>query len=68
MTPTWPYGTAVFLQGTALLGLSYVLGERHKVCTRNEPYQSGIATIDSAWLCLSAKFCLVAIQQKQETK
>ena len=64
MTTIWPfvvYGTAVFLLVAAMLGLSYVLGERHKDRARNEPYESGIVATGSARLRLSAKFYLVAM-------
>lgn len=64
MTTSWPfvvYGTAVFLLVAAMLGLSYVLGERHKDRARNEPYESGIMATGSARLRLSAKFYLVAM-------
>ncbi|MAU00190.1 MAG: NADH-quinone oxidoreductase subunit A [Anaerolineaceae bacterium] len=64
MTTIWPfvvYGTAVFLLVAAMLGLSYVLGERHKDRARNEPYESGITATGSARLRLSAKFYLVAM-------
>lgn len=64
MTPIWPfvvYATAVIILVAAMLGLSYVLGERHKDRARNEPYESGIVTTGTARLRLSAKFYLVAM-------
>lgn len=44
-----------------MLGLSYVLGERHKAHARNEPYESGVEATGTARLRLSAKFYLVAM-------
>jgi len=64
MTPVWPfvvYVTAVFIVIAAMLGLSYILGERHKDRARGQPYESGIVTTGSARLRLSAKFYLVAM-------
>jgi NADH-quinone oxidoreductase subunit A len=64
MMALWPfvvYGTAVLVLVAAMLGLSHVLGERHKAPARNEPFESGIPTTGSARLRLSAKFYLVAM-------
>jgi NADH-quinone oxidoreductase subunit A len=44
-----------------MLGLSYVLGEKHNERETGEPYESGILTTGSARLRLSAKFYLVAM-------
>ena len=63
-TQLWPlvvYGTAVIVLVAAMIGLSYVLGERHKARGRNEPYESGIESTGTARLRLSANFYLVAM-------
>lgn len=60
----WPfavYFAAVIFVVAAMLGLSYVLGERHKERATGDPYESGIMTTGSARLRLSAKFYLVAM-------
>jgi NADH-quinone oxidoreductase subunit A len=43
-----------------MLGLSYVLGERHKGRATGEPYESGIAPTGSARLRFDVKFYRVA--------
>lgn len=60
----WPlavYFAAVLVVVAGMLGLSYVLGERHKERATGEPYESGIVSTGSARLRLSAKFYLVAM-------
>jgi NADH-quinone oxidoreductase subunit A len=60
----WPfavYFAAVIFVVAVMLGLSYVLGERHKERATDEPYESGIMTTGSARLRFSAKFYLVAM-------
>lgn len=63
-TILWPFGiyfgAVIFLVG-AMIGLSYILGERHKERATGEPYESGIMPTGSARLRLSAKFYLVAM-------
>jgi NADH-quinone oxidoreductase subunit A len=55
----WPlgvyFGLVVLLVG-AMLGLSYLLGERHQGRTRGEPYESGIVPTGSARLRFDIKF------------
>jgi NADH-quinone oxidoreductase subunit A len=46
---------------SVMIGLSYVLGERHKEHATDLPYESGIVSFGSARLRLSAKFYLVAL-------
>lgn len=59
--PFLVYGLgAVFIVGV-MLGLSYVLGQRHRDRETDEPYESGIKTTGSARLRFSAKFYLVAM-------
>ena len=59
----WPlgvYSLLVILLAGAMLGLSYVLGERHKGRTMGEPYESGIVPTGSARLRFDVKFYRVA--------
>lgn len=60
----WPL--AVYLIGVAgviavMIGLSYVLGQRHAERATNEAYESGILITSSARLRFSAKFYLVSM-------
>jgi len=60
----WPLGVytaLVLLLVTAMLGLSYVLGQRHHDRSTDSPYESGILSEGSARVRLSAKFYLVAM-------
>jgi NADH-quinone oxidoreductase subunit A len=62
-TPLWPlvvyFGSVLFVAG-AMLGLSYVLGERHRGPTTGDQYESGIPPTGSARLRFDVKFYLVA--------
>ena len=53
-------GVVVFLV-SAILVLSYVLGERHKGRTTAQPYESGILPTGSARLRISVKYYLIAM-------
>ncbi|MBV9157486.1 MAG: NADH-quinone oxidoreductase subunit A [Acidobacteriaceae bacterium] len=44
-----------------MVGLSYVLGQRHHERSTDSPYESGIISEGSARVRLSAKFYLVAM-------
>jgi len=60
----WPlllYFGAVIVVVGGMLGLSYILGQRHQDQATGEPYESGIISTGSARLRLSAKFYLVAM-------
>ena len=60
----WPLGVyvaLVFCLVAAMLGLSYVLGQRHHDRSTDFPYESGILSEGSARVRLSAKFYLVAM-------
>ncbi len=60
----WPLGVYVALVAflaTAMVGLSYVLGQRHHDRSTDSPYESGILSEGSARVRLSAKFYLVAM-------
>lgn len=60
----WPLGLyfliALVVAGS-MIGLSYVLGERHSDRATGEPYESGIVSTGSARVRLSVKFYVVAM-------
>ncbi|MDT8307181.1 MAG: NADH-quinone oxidoreductase subunit A [Anaerolineae bacterium] len=63
-TTLWPlavYFIAVLAVVGIMLGLSSVLGERHRGRATVEPYESGIVPTGSARVRLSAKYYLVAM-------
>ncbi|MEZ4862705.1 MAG: NADH-quinone oxidoreductase subunit A [Caldilineaceae bacterium] len=66
-TPTtvlWPlivYFLLILVVVGGMLGLSYILGQRHHGRETGEPYESGIASTGSARLRFSAQFYLVAM-------
>jgi NADH-quinone oxidoreductase subunit A len=55
------YFLLVLLLVSAMLGLSYILGERHRDRSTAEPYESGINPTGSARVRLSVKFYLIAV-------
>lgn len=60
----WPlllYAIAVLAVVGGMIGLSYILGERHKAPETNDPYEAGIESTGSARLRFSAHFYLVAM-------
>jgi NADH-quinone oxidoreductase subunit A len=60
----WPLGVyAALVLGLvgAMLGLSYVLGQRHHDRSTDFPYECGILSEGSARVRLSAKFYLIAM-------
>ena len=60
----WPiavYFAAVLIIVTAMIAISYFLGERHTEKATGEPYESGIKSTGSAHLRFSIKFYLVAL-------
>ena len=60
----WPfliYASAVFLVAGIMIGLSYILGERHREKTTGEPFESGIPPTGNARLRFSSQFYLIAI-------
>jgi NADH-quinone oxidoreductase subunit A len=62
--PLWPfllYAALVVLLLTAILSLSYILGQHHKDRATDEPYEGGIIQAGSARLRFSAQFYLVAM-------
>ncbi len=60
----WPlvfYSAIVLVIAGSMIGLSYILGERHSDRATGEPYESGIVSTGSARVRLSVKFYLVAM-------
>jgi NADH-quinone oxidoreductase subunit A len=60
----WPlavYAAAVVLLVAGMIGLSYLLGERHRDPATGDPYESGILSTGSAEVRLSVSFYLVAM-------
>lgn len=60
----WPLAVYLVIVSTlvvAMLGLSFILGERHHNRATGTPYESGIISQGSARVRLSAKFYLVAM-------
>ena len=60
----WPlavYLVAVLVLVTGMIGVSYVLGERHKEKATGEPYESGIVATGTARVRLSVKYYLMAM-------
>ena len=60
----WPlavYLVIVLALVAAMLGLSFVLGQRHHERATDSPYESGILSQGSARVRLSARFYLVAM-------
>lgn|SRR5574338_918395 len=60
----WPlllYTVVVVILAVVMLSLSYVLGERHKEPSTDEPYESGIIPTGSAHIRFSAQFYIIAM-------
>ena len=60
----WPLGVyfiLVILLVGGMLGVSYLLGQRHQERATGSPYEAGILSEGSARVRLSAKFYLVAV-------
>src|SRR5678816_769315 len=63
-TIIWPlflYGGIVLTLVGAMLGISYVLGQRHKERATGEPYEGGILSTGHARLRFSSQFYLIAM-------
>ncbi len=60
----WPFAV-YFLAAVALIalmvGLSHILGQRHRDRTTGEPYESGMVPTGSAWMQFDVKYYLVAM-------
>jgi NADH-quinone oxidoreductase subunit A len=62
--PLWPlllYGAIVVGLVIVMLGLSFVLGQRHKEHATEQPYEGGILSTGSARLRFSSQFYLIAM-------
>ncbi len=62
--PLWPlllYGAIVLSLALAMLGISYVLGQRHKERATHEPYEGGIVSAGSARIRFSSQFYMIAM-------
>jgi NADH-quinone oxidoreductase subunit A len=62
--PLWPlllYGAIVLGLVCIMLGLSFILGQRHNERATNEPYEGGILSTGSARLRFSSQFYLIAM-------
>ena len=60
----WPFivfAVVVFSLIGIMIGLSYLLGERHKEKTTDEPYESGIPPTGDARLRFSSGFYIIAM-------
>jgi len=60
----WPFIVFAFIVISLIgimIGLSYVLGERHKEKTTDEPYESGIPPTGDARLRFSSGFYIIAM-------
>lgn len=60
----WPilvYGAIVLSLVCLMLGLSFVLGQRHQERATGEPYEGGIVSAGSARLRFSSQFYLIAM-------
>ena len=55
------YVAAVLILIASMLGLSYILGERHRGRTTGEPYESGLPPTGSAWVRFDVKYYLLAV-------
>ncbi len=63
-THLWPlvaYFGGVLLVVAAMLGISYVLGQRHQERATGDPYEGGMLPTGSARLRVAAPFYLIAM-------
>ncbi len=64
MTLLWPflvYAAIVLSLVALILGLSYILGQRHTDRATGEPYEGGILSTGSARLRFSSQFYMIAM-------
>ena len=64
LAPLWPlalYFLGVIIVVAGMMGLSYILGQRHKEPQTGEPFESGIAPTGSARIRWNVKYYLVAM-------
>ena len=60
----WPfvvYFVAVLMMVATMLGLSYILGQRRANNATNMPFESGVLSVGSPQIHMSAEFYLIAI-------
>ncbi len=60
----WPlvvYAAAVLVVAAGMIGISYVLGQRHRERATVEPYESGVPATASARLRFSPRYYVVAM-------
>ena len=60
----WPlvvYAAAVLVVAAGMIGISYVLGQRHRERATVEPYESGVPATASARLRFSPRYYIVAM-------
>lgn len=60
----WPlvaYIAAVLLLIASLMGLSYILGQRHHGTRTGEAYESGLVPTGTAWIHFDVKYYLFAV-------
>ena len=60
----WPlavYAAATIVLVAGMMGLSYMLGQRHQEHATGTPYEGGIVSTGTARIRLSVKFYLVAM-------
>ena len=60
----WPlvvYAAAVLVVVAGMIGISYVLGQRHRERATVEPYESGVPATGSARLRFSPRYYVVAM-------
>jgi NADH-quinone oxidoreductase subunit A len=55
------YGAIVLSLAMAMLGISYVLGQRHNDRATDEPYEGGILSTGSARMRFSSQFYMIAM-------
>lgn len=55
------YAALVILTITAMLGISYFIGQKHREKSTDNPYESGIKVTDSARLRFPVKFYIAAM-------
>lgn len=61
LLPILVYGAIVLSLVGIMLGLSYVLGQKHQERATGEPYEGGIVSAGSARLRFSSQFYLIAM-------
>jgi len=55
------YVMAVLILTASMLGLSFILGERHMGRTTGEPYESGLVPTGMAWIRFDVRYYMFAV-------